>query len=158
MKWHVTLQVFRDITRAHIQRFPLFFLACFCSLFFWSPSDHRNQSSSERLNTLGWLSRLGETNSIERYESTKNFPTSWFKKRACIRDVGTPFSTMHTYTRDRCISSDRKRYITSPIISIILRYVTDKSRFTVYSERKSWHMNIILWYLTLLYIYTYMFW
>lgn len=69
--------------------FPLFF-----TRFFLVPSDHRNQSSSERLNTLGWLSFLGETNSIERHESTKNVQRRDIKRAFTASNA---FATLDAY-------------------------------------------------------------
>lgn len=71
--------------RCSTELLPLFPLA------FFVPSDRRNQSSSERLNTLGWLPLLAETNSIERHESTKNV------RRRDLKRAPDAFCAIRTY-------------------------------------------------------------
>jgi hypothetical protein len=63
----------------------------FPTCLFSVPRDRRNQSSSERLNTLGCSSLLGETNSIERHESTKN------ARRRDLKECATPDAFVAQY-------------------------------------------------------------
>jgi len=90
------------------------------SPFFLVPSDHRNQSSSERLNTLGWLSFLGETNSIEGHESTKNVRRRDLK-RAFVAPDAFAMSDVYAWL---CVSIKVIRNAMILITSMILCYIT----------------------------------